>query len=357
MPNSRRRRRQRSQAGQSPGTLQIAEGAPRPRLRLSRYSADSLAVDEDVALADLGRGLGSPGVRWLEIEGYGDAALFARLEELYRVPRLALEDVLSGSQRPKVEAFESGLFVVLRVPHAIPSGLEIEQFSMFLSGQTLITFVERERSFCSPLQERLQHADSQLRRSDDDYLLYRLVDFAVDRYFPVVDALEARLDALEHAALEDPTSIELRTLYAITDEARTLRRNVLPTRDAVASLRRVQNETFKARTLPYLRDVEDHATALVDQCDSLGDFAGDIRDLVYGSINLRTNHAMRVLAAVTAVFIPLSFITGVYGMNFVHMPELEWRYGYFVVLGVLVLVAVTAWRLLRRRGWIRLDQE
>jgi magnesium transporter len=356
MSSSRRRRRQRAQAGQSPGTLQVPEGAPKPRLRLSRYSAEFLKIDDDIALADLGRGLGEPGVRWLEVEGFGDPALFARLEELYRVPRLVLEDVLNGGQRPKVEPYESGLFVVLRVPIA-PPGLEIEQLSLFLTGQTLISFVERERSFCTPLHERLKQPASQLRRSDDDYLLYRLVDFVVDSYFPIVEALEARLEGLERDALHDPTVPELRALYEIAEQLRNLRRSVLPTRDAVASLRRVQNETFQARTLPYLRDVEDHAARLVDQCDFLSVFAGDIRELVYGSINLRTNQAMRMLAAISAIFIPLSFITGVYGMNFANMPELEWRYGYFAVLGVLALVGLCAWRLLRSRGWIRLDKE
>jgi magnesium transporter len=356
MSSSRRRRRQRAQAGQSPGTLQIPEGAPRPRLRLSRYSAASLSVDDDLAPADLARGLGEGGVRWLEVEGYGDPDLFARLEQVHGLPRLALEDVLNGGQRPKVEPYENGLFVVLRVP--LPRAeLEIEQFSLYLTGRTLISFVERERAFCTPVHERLALPDSQLRRSDDDYLLYRLVDFVVDSYFPILDALEARLEALEHEALRDPAAVELRALYAITDELRLLRRNVQPTRDAVASLRRVQNETFQARTLPYLRDVEDHAARLVEQCDWLGDFASDIRDLVHGSINLRTNHAMRMLAALTALFIPLSFITGVYGMNFEHMPELRWRHGYYVVLGVLALVALTSWRLLRRRGWIRFDAD
>lgn len=356
MSHSRRRRRQRATAGQSPGTLQFPEGAARPRLRLSRYNPSASSIEDDVALADIARGLGEPGVRWLEVEGYGDPALFARLEELHHIPRLALEDVLNGGQRPKVEPYENGLFVVLRVPFAREQ-LEIEQLSLYLTGQTLISFVERERSFCTPIHERLAHPESQLRRSDDDYLLYRLVDFVVDSYFPIVDGLEARLEALEHEALRDPTKVELRALYAITDEVRRLRRSVQPTRDAVASLRRVQNETFQARTLPYLRDVEDHAARLVDQCDYLGDFAADIRDLIHGSINLRTNRAMQMLAAITAIFIPLSFITGVYGMNFENMPELKWRYGYFAVLGLLALMAAGAWRLMRSRGWLGTEKE
>lgn len=313
-------------------------------------------MDDDLAPDQIGRGLGEGGVRWLEIEGYGDPALLERLETQYGVPRLVLEDVLNGGQRPKVEPYESGLFVVLRLPLA-HACLEVEQLSLFLTGRTLITFVERERDYCAHLHERLRDPASQLRRSDDDYLLYRAVDFAVDSFFPVLDALEARLETFEHEALRDPTAIELRALYAITDDVRTLRRSVLPTRDAVASLRRVHNETFQSRTLPFLRDVEDHAARLVDQCDYLADFAGDIRELVYGSINRRMNQAMRILAAVSALFMPLAFVTGVYGMNFEHMPELGWRYGYFVVLGLLVVMAVVSWRLLRSRGWIRFDRE
>jgi magnesium transporter len=356
MSSPRRRRRQRAKAGQSPGTLHIPEGAPRPRLRLTRYSAASLQVDDDLAISDLARGLGEPGVRWLEVEGFGDAALFARLEELHGVPRLVLENVLDGGQRPKVEPWENGLFVVLRVPLA-HEGLQFEQLSLFLTGQTLISFVERERAFCTPLHERLRDPTSHLRRADDDYLLYRMVDFVVDSHIPFLDALESRLEELEREALEDPTMFELRALYAVTDEVRTLRRSVLPTRDAVASLCRVQDSTFKARTLPFLRDVEDHAAQLVDQCHHLAEFAGDVRELVYGSSNLRMNKAMRILAAVSALFMPLAFVTGIYGMNFEHMPELGWRYGYFAVLGVLGAMAAISWYLLRSRGWIRFDRE
>lgn len=356
MPRTRRRRKQRHPLGQSPGTLTIPEGAPQPRLRLSRYTAQSAVVDDGLAPKDLGRGLGDPGVRWLEVEGFGDTALFARLEELYRVPRLVLEDVLSGGQRPKVEAYESGLFCVLRVPFA-RQGLEIEQLSLFVSGNTLISFVERERDFALPLHERLKLPTSLLRQSGVDYLLYRLADFVVDAYFPIVDALESRLEELERTALADATDFQMRELHAATDELRMLRRTVLPMRDAIASLRRSEAGCFQARTLPFLRDVEDHAASLVDLCDHHRELAGDVRDLVWGSINLRMNEVMRVLAAVSAIFIPLSFITGLYGMNFEHMPELSWRYGYFAVLGVLALVGFTAWRLFRRRGWIRFEED
>ncbi|HVS19088.1 MAG TPA: magnesium and cobalt transport protein CorA, partial [Planctomycetota bacterium] len=321
MSRSRRRRKQRLQLGQSPGTLHIPEGAPRPRLRLSRYSGEAVHVDDDLAPADLGRGLGEPCVRWLEVEGYGDSDLLARLEELHRVPRLVLEDVLNGGQRPKVEAYESGLFCVLRAPFA-RQGLEIDQFSLFVTGNTLISFVERERDFVLPLHERLKTPTSLLRQSGVDYLLYRLADFVVDGYFPIVDALEARLEELERSALGDATTFQMRALHAVTDELRLLRRSVLPMRDAVASLRRSESGLFQPRTLPFLRDVEDHAASLVDLCDHHRELAGDVRDLVWGSINLRMNEVMRVLAAVSAIFIPLSFITGLYGMNFEYMPEL-----------------------------------
>jgi len=356
MSRSRRRRKQRIQVGQAPGTLQIPEGAPGPRLRLSRYTQGAVQVEDGLAVRDAGRGLGEAGVRWLEVEGFGDPALFVRLEELHGVPRLALEDVLSGCQRPKVEVFDTGLFVALRVPF-LREGLELDQLSLFASGQTLITFVERERDFCKALHERLQQPSSQLRQSDVDYLLYRLVDFVVDAYFAVVDAQETRLEELERVALADPTSFRMRDLHALTEELRSLRRAVLPMRDAVASMRRTEGAFFQPRTLPFLRDVEDHAASLVEQCDANRELSHDVRDLVWGSINLRMNEVMRVLAAVSAIFIPLSFITGLYGMNFAHMPELQWRYGYFVVLAVLALVAFTAWRLFRRRGWIRLEEE
>lgn len=356
MSRSRRRRKQRIQLGQSPGTLHIPEGAPKPRLRLSRYSRDAVRIEDDLSVADLGRGLDEPCVRWIEVEGYGDRELFARLEELYGVPRLVLEDVLNGGQRPKVEAYEAGLFCVLRAPFARPA-IEVDQLSIFVTGKTLISFVERERDFVQPLHERLKLPSSLLRQSGVDYLLYRLADFVVDQYFPLVDGIEARLEELEQVALADPTRFGMRTLHALADDVRLLRRTVLPMREAIGGLRRTEADVFKTRTLPYLRDVEDHAAGLVDRCDQHRELVGDVRDLVWGSINLRMNEVMRLLAAVSAIFIPLSFITGLYGMNFENMPELGFRYGYFVVLGVLALVAFTAWRVFRRRGWIQFEEE
>lgn len=356
MSKSRRRRSVPHNHGLSPGTLVIPAGAAPTRLRLTRYGVATHEVTDGVSVADLDTGLVGSGVRWLEVAGYADEALFVRLADVHRIPRLVLEDVLSGAQRAKVESYEEGLFVVLNVPRADPQ-LEIEQLSLFMSGSTLVTFVERDRDRFDALHKRLELPTSLLRQSGVDYLLYRIADFLVDSFFPLVDAHSTRLEQLERDALEYAAADKLRMLYAVIEEVRILRRTCLPLRDALASLRRVESSTFHASTQPYLRDVEDHASSLVDVCDYHREFAIDIRELIHGSLNLRMNKVMRVLAAVSAIFIPLSFITGLYGMNFVAMPELSWRYGYAYVLAVLAAVAFTAWRLFRRHGWIRFDQE
>jgi magnesium transporter len=356
MASKRRRRGSRAHAGLSPGTLIIPPGAAPTRLRLSRFGPRLLEVRDDLRLEDMADGLDAPEVRWLEIEGLGNPEVFARLSEVYAIPRLVLEDVLNGGDRSKVEAYEEGLFMVLSMPR-MREHLEIDQVSLFLRGRTLISFVERDRSVLDGLHERLRVPTSQTRQSGVDFLAYRITDFVVDSYFPIVDNQSERLEKLEHDALDAASGQRLRELYAIIDEVRNLRRAVLPLHDSITSLRRDTSGTFQSKTMPFLRDVEDHAARLVDLCDYNRDFAIDIRELIHGSLNLRMSNIMRILAAVSAIFIPLSFVTGIYGMNFVHMPELEWRYGYLAVLVVLGLVAFTAWHIFRRHGWIRLDQE
>jgi magnesium transporter len=356
MATQRKRRTPKVKVGQSPGTLVIPAGAPKPRLRLALYGPDTLERREDVSAKDLPKLLSGERNAWLEVVGIGDEAVLLAIAEAFQMPRLALEDVTHSPQRPKADAYDEALFLVLRIPGA-GEGMELEQLSIFVRGRAAVSFVERDEPALEQLSRRLDDAQGRLRQRGIDYLVYRLCDSAVDAYFPLLERMGEAVHAIESEAIRDCTPRLLRQLYALTHDLRTLLPVCVPMRDLLSSLRRDAPTFMQAHNLPYLRDVQDHASQVVELTEYYRNVAGDVRDLIHGTLNLRMNQVMRMLTALAAVFIPLTFIAGIYGMNFEHMPELDWRWGYPVVLGSMALVAVASFAWFRRHGWLRIGDE
>jgi len=344
-----------SNPGRGPGTLTIPEGAPAPRVRVTRYSHDKHESREGVSAVELGKLAPGDDVLWIEIQGYGSKSLFALLEKQFAVPRLALEDVLSGCGRAKLDSFGDALFVVARAakPGEHP---EFEQISAFLRGRVLITFCDEALTVLAPLRERLGDPESLTRRSGADFLLYRVLDCAVDTFVPCLEHLGARLDAVEADAIAHASTERLQSLYELMRDVRLVMRVALPMRDLASSLRHEAITYFQPTTLPFLSDLRDHTNGAVDLTAHYRDLAVDVRELIFGTVNIRLNAVMRMLAAVTAIFVPLSFVTGWYGMNFEFMPEVHWRYAYFVVLGLVATAGFLIFRWFQKRGWTNLDE-
>lgn len=356
MARKHRRHGLPSNPGASPGTLAIPDDALRPTVRVTTYDAARFESRVCATPAELTKFGGSDVVTWIEVEGFGDAVLLDVLEKHFNVPRLALEDIVSSRTQPKVEIYEAGLFVVSK---AVKLGdpTELEQVSLFLRGRVLITFIDEPLHVLAPLRKRIEVQDSFTRRNDVDFLAYRVLDCVVDSYTPFLERLGASLDEVEAQAIERPSSQPLRRLYELMRDLRLAIRVALPMRDLVSSLRNEAKSYFKPSTLPFLSDLRDHTQGIVELSSHYRDLGTDVRELIHGALNLRMNQIMRLLTAITAVFIPLSFITGLYGMNFEHMPELRWRYGYAVILAVLVVAAGLILRWLRIQGWTRVGDE
>ena len=350
----------RIRPGTPPGTLAASEAAEPPKLETLVFSRDGGRRQPADSIDDaLGRAV--PGaVTWLNIDGLGDPQVFARLGERLGLHPLALEDVLNVPQRPKVERFDKHIFVVLRTmrlvrpAEAADAVVHDEQVSLFFSHDWVVTIQERsDGDSFGAVREAIEQGRGRVRELGADYLAYLLIDAVVDAYFPVLDALAERMHGLEEEALSAGARSP-RTLLALTrlrHDLVSVRRAVWPMREEVGILQRDDSGLVSAETRVSLRDVYDHAIQALEIVESLRETAVAVMELYLSSQSQRLNEVMKVLTVISTLFIPLTFMASIYGMNFKHMPELDWRYGYPAVLAVMAVAAAGMIGYFKKRGW------
>ncbi len=355
----------RIRPGSPPGTLVAAESAQPPVISVMSFARDSLAEERvdtiDAALARLAPGT----VTWINVDGLGDAAVLARLGERLGLHPLALEDVLNVPQRPKVERFDKHMFLVMRTMRleqpTEPTGARTpavaaiieEQVSVFFGADWVVTIQERGDGDCfGPVREAIRQGRGRVREAGADYLTYLLVDGVVDAYFPVIDTLAERMHAMEEEALAPAASGQtLLRLTRLRHDLIAVRRAVWPMREEVAALQREEAPLVSAETRLFLRDVYDHAIQALEIVESLRETAVSVMEVFLSVQNQRLNEVMKVLTVIATIFIPLTFIASIYGMNFTYMPELQARWGYPMALGLMLLTAGGMITYFRRRGW------
>jgi magnesium transporter len=265
---------------------------------------------------------------------------------------LALEDVVNVHQRAKVEDYDDHLFVVVRMVDPTNTH-ETEQFAMFVGTDFVLTFQERPGDCFGMVRHRLRDAKGQMQRRGADYLAYALLDAVVDAYFPVLERVDTRLEAIELRVLDGKDGANVvPELHAARRCLLELRRAVWPLREATSSLARGDNRHFSADVHPYLRDVADHVVQLLDLLENYREMSSSLLDLHLSSVNHRLNEVIKLLTVISTIFIPLTFVVGVYGMNFEWMPETDVWWGYPLCLLGMLLVAVVMLRWFRRRGWL-----
>jgi len=344
--------------GTAPGTLpDHTEPAEPTRARIVAFDADKLT---DAALDDPADLLGIPDelTAWLNIEGH-DVEQIAELGRRLEVHPLALEDVLHIGQRPKVEDFEDSLFLVL--DHFSldenGSGLLKEQVSLVLEEGLVVSVQERASGLFQPVYQRLQAGKARIRGGGAGYLAYALIDLVVDHVFPVLEHIGDRLEELEASILDDPTQDDLGDLHVIKRDLLMLRKSLWPTRELLRNRLLIDSPLVGASTQVYLRDVADHATVAVDIIETYREMVASLNDLYLTNISIKMNETMKVLTIIATIFIPLSFIAGLYGMNFssaaspLNMPELNWYWGYPAALLLMAAVAGGLLLYFRRKGW------
>jgi magnesium transporter len=347
-----RRRVARVHPGAPPGTLVAVEAAPPTRITVLSWTR-AAATFEEVADADAALARVAPGaLTWINVDGLGDVGTLAKLGERFGLHPLALEDVLNVPQRAKVERYDQHMFVVMRTMRLTEGAVQEEQVSLFFGDHWLITVQERSDGDCfGPVRDAIRAGRGRVREAAADYVAYLLLDAVVDAYFPIIENVGERMQAQEAAAIENPNELVLRDMQRMRHELLALRRAVWPMREELGILVRDETALVSAETRVFLRDVYDHAVQALEIVESLRETAVSVMEVYLSVQNRRLNEVMKVLTVIATIFIPLTFIASIYGMNFRHMPELEWRYGYAWALGLMALVATALVVYFRRRGW------
>ena len=343
--------------GSRPGTLMIPAAAPRPVVRVIDYTPERVVEREVTDVEELPALIDTDSVTWVDVQGIGDEVLIRRLGELFSIHALALEDAVNVPQRPKSESYEKHQLFITRMgwmgrARSDEPDLETEQLSIFLGAHFVLTLQERHGDLFDPVRERIRSGRGPMRRSGPDYLAYALIDTVIDGYYPILEAMGEYLEQLEEATFTGARKSDLRHIYHAKRQLLELRRAVWPQREAVNALIRDENPLVSPQVRVYLRDCYDHAVQVIDVTETFRELASNLMDIYLSAVSQRTNEVMKVLTIVSSIFIPLTFLAGIYGMNFAHMPELSHRWAYPALLLLMLFITAGMLLLFRRIGWL-----
>ncbi len=337
--------------GAPPGTLVTHPGASPTRLLLIDYGPDTVQERSLSSLDDLPPPI-SGRVRWLCIQGLGDEPLLRALGEHFHVHPLALADVVNTPQRPKLDPYPDHALLITRAAHLdTRRRIGAEQISIVLFAGCVLSFEERQSELLDPVRERIRRRGL-IVRGGADLLAQAIVDTVVDRYYPLLEEVGEELEAIERDVLDQPTRRILHRLHYVKTGLLTLRRGIYPQRDAIQAVLRRDSELFSAESIVYFRDSYDHAAQVVDVLESFRDIAAGLMDVYLTTINNRAGEVMKVLTVIATIFIPLTFLVGIYGMNFVWMPELHFWWAYPLLWAIMLAIATLMLVNFKRRGWL-----
>lgn len=350
--------KRRTAPGTSPGQIVPHPESQRPQLRVTAYGPDECVERELKDVDHIRAFLGDHAVTWLDVEGLGDVSVIEQLGRIFNLHRLALEDVVNLHQRAKVEEYDDVLFIVLRM---VTPGerYRTEQLSIFVGPNWLITLQEGAPG--DPfgyVRKRIRDGIGRIRSAGSDYLAYALIDAVIDAYFPAVEVYAERLDELEETCIRGKSVGVVDHLHTVKADMLILRRAIWPLREALSEMMRESTPRITPTTRVYLRDCYDHVIQIHELLETYRELTADLRDLYMSTISNRINETMRVLTIISTLFIPLTFIAGIYGMNFDpdaspwNMPELRWYFGYPLCLALMAMTTIGLLVFFVRKGWI-----
>ena len=342
--------------GMPPGSLvYIGDGTPAAtKISVLDYTETEVLEKTDITLEECLPLRDSSSTTWLNFSGLSDVETIRKLGEAFGLHPLVMEDVLHTGQRPKLELYDDYIYMVVKMIYRGENGKEInyEQLSLVLGKNYVLSFQEREGDVFNSIRERIRNNKGRLRKSGADYLVYSLIDSVVDNYYPSLETVGDRVEDIEERLTEDPDPVLLGDIYRLKREVIFLRKSIWPLREVVAALMRQDTDLVSPSTNTYLRDVYDHSIQVMDVVDTYTDMLSGLLDVYMSSISNRMNEIMKTLTIIATIFIPLTFIAGLYGMNFRYMPELNNELAYPMVLIGMTGVSVLLLLYFRRKGWL-----
>jgi magnesium transporter len=355
MPMWKLVKKRAQKAGLPPGTLVYTGEKVDEKVNIAiiefdeqRYQEREIAgFDECLLLKD------KPGVTWIKVEGIHAVENLERLGECYNLHPLVLEDILNTDQRPKLEDFNDYLYIVLRIiKYSTDNELSSEQISLILGNNFVISLQESNGAVFAPILERLRTAKGRIRKSGADYLAYSLIDLIVDNYFVVLENFGEAIEYLEEEVVKRPTPSTLQDIHRFKYDIIMVRKSVWPLREVIGHLERRESDLIQEATGIYFKDVYDHTIVAVDNIETYRDILSGMLDIYLSSISNRLNEIMKVLTVIATIFMPLTFLAGVWGMNFKYMPELKEVWGYPAALGLMIIIALSMVHYFHRKKWL-----
>jgi magnesium transporter len=348
--------RRSEKAGLSPGTLMYIgdKKAGKSRITVIDYDETGFLEKEAGSVEECFPFKDTATVTWINVDGVEDASVIEKLGARFEIHPLVLEDIMTTTQRPKAEDLGNCVFIVLRMIECEQEGMRMtgDQLSLIVGPNYVLSFQETAGDCFGPVRERIRSGKGRIRKLGPDYLAYALIDAVVDNYFFVLEMLGERIDGLEEQLVADPRRELLHEIHGLKREMIGLRKSVWPLREVIGGLGRMETPLIKKATGVFLRDVYDHTIQVIDTVESFREILTSMVETYLSSVSNRMNEVMKVLTIISTIFIPITFLVGLYGMNFLYMPELKWRWGYALVWALIFGCVGGMFVFFRRKKWL-----
>ncbi len=344
----------KSKLGKSPGTLVYVgkEKKESVKIQVIDYTKSKVNEFEAEDIGDIFKYRDKKSVTWINITGIHDIDIIKKLGEHFKLHPLLLEDIVNTNQRPVLDKFDNNLFFAMKMIYYNPeyNHIKTEQISIILGKGFVISFQEEEGDIFNPIRERIKA--KRVRLLNPDYLAYALIDLIVDNYFLILEHFGEQISKIEEDLMENPDSKTLNIIYGLKRELLFLRKFIFPLREVINSFQKIESKLITKETKLFLKDVYDHEIQVIDILDTYRDMLSGLQDLYMSISGNKMNEIMKILTIIATIFIPLTFIAGIYGMNFEYMPELGYKLAYFIVWGIMILVALIMVSYFRKKKWL-----
>lgn len=345
----------REKIGLAPGTLvYTGEHTDEPvHIQVIDYTKNNYEEKKLRSVSDLKKYMGAKSVTWINITGIHKTKIVEEVGALFGIHPLILEDVVNVNQRPKLEMYDEYFFLVFKMIHEKKHRLsEFEQVSLVMKKNIVITFQENAEDIFDPVRHRIENTKWRIRSRKADYLSYALLDTVVDHYFAIMEHLGQRVEDVESKVLNRADESTLKEIYQLKRELVGMRRAIWPLREVVSQLHKSESKIIQKETKMFIRDLYDHLIQVMDTVENFREMASGLLDTYLTNVSNKMNEVMKVLTIIATIFIPLTFVAGIYGMNFQHMPELAWPSGYFMALGLMAIIAFFMILFFRKKRWL-----